>query len=79
MNNTPSKFPDLNKKAIETRIAKINQFKIEASATLASYQAFTNNQGGMQADEEAPMIRRKGEDGEYDHTRDLTSEQILLQ
>lgn len=25
------------------------------------------------------MIRRKGEDGEYDHTRDLTSEQILKQ
>jgi len=25
------------------------------------------------------MIRRKGEDGEFDHTRDLTSEQILKQ
>ena len=25
------------------------------------------------------MIRNKGQDGEYDHTRDLTSEQILQQ
>ena len=77
MNNTPSKFPDLNAKAIQSRIAKINAFKSEAEATMASYRAFTNNSGAMQADEEAPMIRRKGEDGEYDHTRDLTSEQIL--
>jgi len=79
MTNTPSKFPDLNAKDRQNRITKINAFKVEASATLSSYQAFTNNSGGMQADEEAPMIRRKGEDGEYDHTRDLTSEQVLKQ
>ncbi len=33
----------------------------------------------MQADEETPIIRNKGVDGEYDHTRDLDSRQLLQQ
>ena len=47
MTNTPSKFPDLNPKAIQSRVAKINAFKLEAGPTMVSYQAFTNNSGGM--------------------------------
>ncbi len=79
MTNNPSKFADLSAKDRTKRIEKINAFKIEAGSTVQAYLAFTNNTSSMQADEEAPMIRRKGEDGEYDHTRDLTSEQILKQ
>lgn len=79
LTNTPSKFPDLSAKDKQKRIEKITAFKAEAGTTISAYQTFTNNTSGMQADEEQPMIRRKGEDGEYDHTRDLTSEQILKQ
>jgi seryl-tRNA synthetase len=46
---------------------------------MAAYELYINNNSAMAVDEEQPMIRNKGQDGEYDHTRDLTSEQILQQ
>jgi hypothetical protein len=51
------------------------KLKQQAADAQAQYDVFLASKGmAMQADEEAPLVRVKGEDGEYEHTRDLTSQ-----
>jgi hypothetical protein len=39
---------------------------------MSAYETFIKLQSSALADEEQPMIRNKGADGEYDDTRDLS-------
>jgi hypothetical protein len=76
--NSGSRF-QISAKDRQKRIDKISELKKQAQGAMAAYESYINNKSAMAVDEEQPMIRNKGQDGEYDHTRDLTSEQILQQ
>lgn len=71
--NSGSKF-QISAKDRQKRVEKILKLKQQSTETQAQYDVYLASKGmAMQADEEAPLVRNKGEDGEYDHTRDLTS------
>lgn len=74
--NSGSKF-QISAKDRQKRCDKIFALRKQANGVQGQYEGYINNKGAMQVDEEQPMIRNKGQDGEYDQTRDLTSEQIL--
>ena len=68
--NTPAKFANIRDKP--ARIAKIDKLKITAGELMSGYETFIRLQASGMVDEEQPMIRTKGADGEYDDTRDLS-------
>jgi hypothetical protein len=76
--NSGSKF-QVSAKDRQKRVDKIFALRKQANVVQALYENYINNKGAMMVDEEQPMIRNKGADGETDQTRDLTSEQILQQ
>lgn len=70
--NNPAKFPNIRDKP--ARLAKIDKLKAQAGEVMSGYESFIRVQASGQADEEQPMIRVKGADGEYDDTRDLSTQ-----
>ena len=75
--NSGSKF-NLTAQNRQKRIDKIIALKKKATEAQAAYNAYIQNKTMNSVDEEQPMARGvKGEDGEYDHTRDLDNRGLL--
>jgi len=68
--NAPNKYPNIKDKP--ARITKIDNLKKTAGELMSSYENFIRVQSSGLTDEEQPMVRNKGADGEYDDTRDLS-------
>jgi hypothetical protein len=68
--NTPAKFANIRDKP--ARITKIDNLRSTSGELMSAYETFIKLQSSALADEEQPMIRNKGADGEYDDTRDLS-------
>jgi len=74
--NSPARYPNVRDKP--SRIEKVKKFVIDAQVIVQAYENLINI-GKSGIDEEQPLIRNKGADGEYDDTRDLTNQQLLQQ
>lgn len=71
--NSGSRF-NISAKDRQKRVDKIIALKKTATGVQGQYDFYLQSKsGGMQNDEEQPMVRVKGTDNEYDDTRDLTS------
>ena len=77
-------YAHLTKKQKSKRIDQIDGFKGKNEATLNEYNSLMNkkaeNRTSLNAnDDEEPLRPKlvKGEDGEYEHTRNQTNEQVL--
>jgi len=69
--NEPHKYPGLNKKEMARRVNLINDIKdLVQNQLTQEYRAVENNQAALSAAQEKAKYDR-GEDGEFDQTRDL--------
>ena len=74
--NEPHKYPGVSKKEITRRINLINDIKDLIQGQLTQeYKSVESNQAAMAA--AADQAYSRGEDGEYDQTRDLDNKQVL--
>ena len=75
--NEPHKYQGVNKKELAKRIQKINEIKELISGELTKeYRSVENNQASLAAQQEQERYER-GEDGEFDQTRELDNRQVL--
>ena len=69
--NEPHKYPGVNKKEIAKRIQKINETKDLINGELSQdYRSLDSQQSKLAAQATKEQYAR-GEDGEFDQTRDL--------
>ena len=74
--NEPHKYPGVSKKEIGRRVNLINDIKDLIQGQLTQeYRSVESNQAALAAAQDQNYQR--GEDGEYDQTRDLDNKQVL--
>ena len=75
--NESHRFPGLGKKEIARRVNLITELKDLVNGQLTQeYRAVENNQAALAAAQDKARYER-GEDGEFDQTRDLDNKQVL--
>ena len=69
--NEPSRHPNVSQREIARRLEKIKEFKeLTDNQLFAEYKAIENDETQQYENMEAERLMR-GEDGEFDETRDL--------
>ena len=75
--NEPGKYPSVSQREMQKRIAKIVELKKTAEDELfREYKAIENDSAQQYTDMESQRLMR-GEDGEYDETRDVDNKGII--
>ena len=75
--NEPSRHPNLSQREMGKRIEKIKEFKTYTDNELfTEYKAIENDSHQQYESMEAERLMR-GEDGEFDETRDLENTGVL--
>ena len=75
--NEPGKYPSVSQREMQKRIAKIVELKKTAADELfREYKAIENDSAQQYTDMESQRLMR-GEDGEYDETRDVDNKGII--
>ena len=75
--NEPSNYPSLNQREIDKRLKKIKDFKKYVDdEILTEYKAIENDTARQYTDMEAQRLMR-GDDGEFDETRDLDNRGVM--
>ena len=75
--NEPSKYPSVSQREITKRLAEIKEFKTYVQDELVTeYKAIENDASKQYTDMESQRLMR-GEDGEFDETRDVDNKGIV--
>ena len=75
--NEPGNYPSVSQREMQKRITRINEFKKMVETEIVNeYKAIENDSAQAYTDMESQRLMR-GEDGEYDETRDLDNRGII--